>query len=75
MPKMYSLAIKYGFIVPNKVLTEDRQKISPEKLLLLFRYVDAEKMFVINFAFFPSNSPSNIFEHVPSRVIWGFWSE
>ena len=48
IPKMHSLAMTYGFIVPssasvervfsyfNKVLTEDRQKFAPETLQLLF---------------------------------------
>ena len=56
IPKMYFLAMTYGFIVPssasvervfsyfNKVLTEDRQKLAPETLKqLLFLYVNAEK--------------------------------
>ena len=57
IPKMYSLAMTYGFVVPssasvervfsyfNKVLTEDRQKLAPETLKqLLFLNVSAEKI-------------------------------
>ena len=48
IPKMHSLAMTYGFIVPsstsaervssyfNKFLTEDQRKLAPETLQLLF---------------------------------------